>query len=302
MRNLKLFETEAAYAAEEENLVRPNVSHVRESGHNYFHPVGQRDYSREYLTCEVLEDGLLCKIAITQSFPFDMATGYSISYSLNGGEWLDLPSINIMSPDLSTCIPVSDGDIIRFKGINATLNSGNTMCHPIVLYDSTLENPIEFNVYGNIMSIIYGDNFIGQTLFPNGSDANIAGIFQNSNIVDASNLILPATTLTDDCYAGMFENCSSLVNAPELPATTLVDSCYNNMFYGCSNLSYIKAMFTTTPSNTYTQNWVSGVASTGTFVMNSEAIWNVVGTNGIPNGWTIIDENGAPIDVPQPVL
>ena len=59
------------------------------------------------------------------------------------------------------------------------------------------------------------------------------------------------------------------------------------MFYGCTNLNYIKAMFTTSPSSSYTGNWVSGVASSGTFVKNSAASWNVTGVNGIPRGWTV---------------
>lgn len=59
------------------------------------------------------------------------------------------------------------------------------------------------------------------------------------------------------------------------------------MFYKCSNLNYIKAMFTTTPSDSYTYNWVQGVASTGTFVKNAAAAWSVTGDNGIPTGWTI---------------
>jgi hypothetical protein len=59
------------------------------------------------------------------------------------------------------------------------------------------------------------------------------------------------------------------------------------MFNGCTKLNYIKAMFTTTPSNTYTQNWVSGVAATGTFVKNSAATWNVTGVNGVPSRWTV---------------
>jgi len=46
-------------------------------------------------------------------------------------------------------------------------------------------------------------------------------------------------------------------------------------------------MFTTTPSNTYTNSWVLGVASTGTFVKNSAATWDVTGTSGIPEGWTV---------------
>jgi hypothetical protein len=35
------------------------------------------------------------------------------------------------------------------------------------------------------------------------------------------------------------------------------------------------------------RGWVDGVASSGTFVKNSEATWYVTGDNGIPEGWTI---------------
>lgn len=102
---------------------------------------------------------------------------------------------------------------------------------------------------------------------------------------------LPATTLFKDCYRQMFRGCSKLTQAPVLPATTLVSSCYWQMFYGCSSLNYIKAMFTTTPASSYTSNWVKGVASSGTFVKNSAASWNVTGNAGVPSGWTVQTAN-----------
>ena len=98
---------------------------------------------------------------------------------------------------------------------------------------------------------------------------------------------LPATTLASTCYGYMFKGCTSLTTAPELPATTLADRCYECMFYNCTNLSYIKAMFTTTPGNSYTSSWVKSVKATGTFVKNSAAAWNVTGIHGIPSGWTV---------------
>ena len=98
---------------------------------------------------------------------------------------------------------------------------------------------------------------------------------------------LPATTLAESCYGTMFQGCTSLTTAPVLSATTLVNNCYNYMFWGCSNLNYIKAMFITTPSTTYTNKWVNGVAASGTFVKNSAATWDVSGTNGVPTGWTV---------------
>ena len=59
------------------------------------------------------------------------------------------------------------------------------------------------------------------------------------------------------------------------------------MFYNCRSLNYIKAMFTTTPGYSYTSSWVTNVASSGTFVKNSAAAWNVSGNNGIPSNWTV---------------
>lgn len=88
-------------------------------------------------------------------------------------------------------------------------------------------------------------------------------------------------------FVDLFYNCKSLVTAPELSATELKFKCFHYTFDGCSNLKYIKAMFTTTPSSTYTQNWVNGVASTGTFVKNKDATWDVTSVNGIPTGWTV---------------
>ena len=46
-------------------------------------------------------------------------------------------------------------------------------------------------------------------------------------------------------------------------------------------------MFKTTPSTAYTNSWVRGVASSGTFVKNVAATWNVTGVHGIPEGWTV---------------
>ena len=97
---------------------------------------------------------------------------------------------------------------------------------------------------------------------------------------------LPATTLFRSCYNSMFMYCTSLTSAPELPAETLVNSCYKYMFKECPNLNYVKAMFKTLSSG-YIDGWLFNVSSTGTFVKNSAATWNVTGASGIPSGWTV---------------
>ena len=48
---------------------------------------------------------------------------------------------------------------------------------------------------------------------------------------------LPVKELKQNCYDKMFYGCSSLTKAPELPATQLAERCYNEMFLGCKNLT-----------------------------------------------------------------
>lgn len=98
---------------------------------------------------------------------------------------------------------------------------------------------------------------------------------------------MPATTLASSCYSGMFWGCSSLTIAPELPATTLANRCYDSMFKNCSSLNYIKCLaISGINTNNSTTDWVSGVASLGTFVKATTATWPT-GNNGIPTDWTV---------------
>ena len=97
---------------------------------------------------------------------------------------------------------------------------------------------------------------------------------------------LSATTLQSYCYAGMFYGCTSLTKSPTLPVGTLVTGCYNSMFYGCSSLNEITCYATNATSNTYTDNWVYGVAASGTFKSTSGVTWTT-GVHGVPTGWTV---------------
>ena len=64
-----------------------------------------------------------------------------------------------------------------------------------------------------------------------------AYMFNQCSLLTKVPEILPATTLANNCYDYMFLNCISLTKAPELPATTLEYGCYDNMFSGCSSLT-----------------------------------------------------------------
>ena len=99
---------------------------------------------------------------------------------------------------------------------------------------------------------------------------------------------LPAETLASSCYYQLFSNCTGLTAAPELPATKLAAYCYYWMFYGCSNLSSVTVGFSSfDTSNSSTNDWLNGTASTGTFYCTDPSAFGSVdrGTSTIPEGW-----------------
>ena len=248
---LHLYKTKQAHDADYNGSAyeEPWVAYVmatEEVSYNKHH-----DYSLEYLTFTALESG-----TFTLTIPSDVDTSYleSVSYSTDGGQnWTTTQNgatyITVTTPTINA------GEKVLWKGIGVSMAASNRVT-------SQFSSTGNYKVSGNVMSLLYGDNFSSASSFSAGSTYNFTRLFRDSiHLVMASDLILPATTL--------------------------VSNCYMYMFYNCSNLNYIKAMFTTTPSNTYTSNWVRGIAATGTFVKNSAAQWNVTGIHGVPSGWTV---------------
>lgn len=100
--------------------------------------------------------------------------------------------------------------------------------------------------------------------------------------------IIRATSATSTQWMReMFYGCKLITEAPDLPILTLASNCYYRMFYNCSALNYIKMMATDISASNCLYQWVTGVASSGTFVKNSAASWTTTGVNGIPSGWTV---------------
>jgi hypothetical protein len=73
-------------------------------------------------------------------------------------------------------------------------------------------------------------------------------MFQRSGLVNISNFVLPATTLTRRCYAAFCQECHDLrtVNPNMLPAPTLAEGCYDQMFIWCENLIAAPVLIATT--------------------------------------------------------
>ena len=252
---------------------------------------GGGNVTNNYLTMLALEDGFQAKFS-----------GNTVEYKIDSGEWTILAS-NTYTPT------VNAGQRIYFKA---------NLTPALYLGIGIFSTNKRYNLEGNCMSMLYGDEAEGKTDLT-GKDYAFKNLFSGSTyLVEVERDFLPATTLANYCYSYMFKGCTSLVTAPELPATTVASSCYYQMFYGCtslvtapelpattlsaydcyrdmfngcSNLNNITMLATDISENQCLDSWVKNVSSTGTFIKNPDMTSLQSGVNGIPSGWTVKDYN-----------
>ena len=264
------------------------------------------DYSQDYFTIKMTD----YYVGVSPYIFFDKHGTGSLYYSSdNGATWSEMSTSKLY---------LNRGTYI-FKGNLVP----KTTSYPLddELGIGTFELDFKSGeVSGNIMSLLYGDNFINQTSLV-GKEYAFANLFRGNTYVNefyANNLILPSDTvegcyyrmfyyfdsgnggllsgpelpstiLTTKCYYGLFEHCSSLTTAPELLATTLADGSYRSLFNNCTSLNYIKCLATNISASNCTVNWTNNVAASGTFVKDaSMSSWST-GTSGIPSGWVQIN-------------
>lgn len=192
----------------------------------------KRDYSKEYLTIEAVDNSVLVsfKLGATSG----MSASKDIQYSRDKSNWT---TVSFGPPENIPQVVLDKGEKLYLKGDNLTYsdysdddNNEFYKCNIKITGDNS-----NAKLYGNIMSLLYADNFANQTTLHN--RCTFGSLFMGSTaLTDASNLILPATTLSDRCYQGMFSDCSSLISIPKLPATTLAPWCYSGMFENCTSL------------------------------------------------------------------
>jgi hypothetical protein len=306
MKYYHYFGTESEYnQARDNNYEEPWLSYTEGKGLDYNKP----DYTKIPFTIAALGSGNISWALGTKT----------VQYSKNGGTWEAM--------DSETTISVVDGDEVQFKGTNTDYDSNTisstaqfNVCRNIMsLTDgnnfktaSTINSSAFKSLFGSCSNLISAGN-LKLPIMTLASDCYNSMFYNCTGLITApelpattlasgcyrymfqlcSNLIngpkqLPAQTLTSSCYRSMFMGCTSLVTAPELLATgSLAPYCYAVMFDGCTKLNYVKALFTNIISTNYTQNWLRNVSSTGTFVKNINAQWDVTGAYGIPSGWTV---------------
>lgn len=232
------------------------------------------DYSQDYFT--IVPGDIDCDIQFTKATRSDVLYYAFLRNDIGiWDEWEEYDSYII----------VNAGQKVRFKG-TLTPNEDDGIGHFAITGNCSVE--------GNAMSLLFDDNFSGQTDLTGKNYAFLDLFNECSSLTSAENLVLPATTLSTNCYKRMFRMCTSLTTAPTLPAATYgsqFNTCYGSMFYGCASLNSITCLATSI-SSFRTASWVEGVAASGTFTKNANATGWTTGTNGIPSGWTVVDYSG----------
>lgn len=242
--------------------------------------LGTTEISKIYLGSTEITSGYLGTASIYSSGPVvDYTEPFYIKNPNNSAITATIKRSNSQAPSLS--IQYSS-DKTTWTNLGTTSTSGLTISVPAnskmyfrcstdywaySSYYNYFTATSSFNIGGNILSLLYGSNFTGnETSLPSVSSASfysLRSVFKDSvNLIDASRLMLPATTLLTGCYQYMFSGCTGLTTAPEtLPATTLQTNCYQQMFYGCTSLTTPPTLPATTLANDCYNNMFSGCTS-----------------------------------------
>ena len=179
--------------------------------------------SGTYLTFVVVEPS---------SFSFSGTIGRAgtnlIQYSLDNGVTWSEPLNEVTTEVLPS------GSKVMWKG---NMHGNSHYVSSSVSYDGVgkFSSTGYFNLEGNIMSLIYSDNYSGTTI-PNQTDIFYALFRGCSKLISAKNLALPNNTF-QGCYNRMFSGCTSLIELPMLPTTELSPYCYVYMFSECTSLT-----------------------------------------------------------------
>lgn len=204
-----------------------------------------QDMTSTPLTLEATTEG---DITFSVTYQYDHPVVLTpIEYKINDGSWTTyswptdeaaIKSGGDWPHTFGNAIHVLVGDKVAFRGNNA-FYYGNGKG-----FESHIASTADVYVYGNFMSLIHAADFA--TNYAMTGDWNFAKLFRKEGAQPwdppmtvttikshpTNDIVLPATSLTNNCYTGLFAGCKGITRAPELPSTTMTVGCYQEMFRG----------------------------------------------------------------------
>ena len=183
----------------------------------------------DYLCFTALDDNT--QFTFTKYINLPNTTIPSISYSLDGGDtWTEVAMSGSGNEDIVTTPAVNAGGKVLWKAEAARFALSQDKY-------STFNANGRFNVSGNIMSLLYGDNHYDKT-DTKSYTYSFGSLFRDStNLIDASQLKLPRGHMNAADLLGLFFGCTSLVHGAPLYAPNIPDSCCYWMYRGCTSMT-----------------------------------------------------------------
>ena len=216
-----------------------------------------------------------------QTFMMKAINGYEISgleYSVNNGKWATV--------EAGTEVPFGGANgTLRLRGTNITGTASSWSTYSTI----TFTKDVNVTCTGDIRTLLNWEKY--KTV--DTKNAKFCFLFQQCSVLTSAPE-LPATTLAEDCYQGMFWCCTNLESAPELPATTLMNNCYESMFLDCTKLSTVTML---APSDQisekayccynllYNAGTDETVKSRTLKVMDADAYTALEGKGYLPDNW-----------------
>ena len=239
------------------------------AGYSYGYDIGYADgeddgyaeattpYNDQYFTLEAfdVDDKGMPGLEITNN-------GVDIYYSSDGGNtWTSITSGS------AATIGITEGTKVMLKGTNNTLwvDDGNDAYCGLVFTGSDAN----FKAYGNVMSLLEGDNF-GIQLNTNYSDQFHSLFIDFANLKHAKDIVLPTNgELVSYAFSEMFSGCTNLEDAPVIctapSRAALGQATYSDMFVSCDNLKYVVVVTDQAIATESTQGEGYDVLEIGTF-------------------------------------
>ena len=212
-----------------------------------------RTYRHQYFTTEALADNCVLTLNIAKNVSTTNVKGFY--YSRDRITWT--PILNTANTSQTVSLPaINTGEKYYWKGVNFAISENGTYSESTTLKNVHLSASANFKVYGNMFSMLYGDDFIGKNYFPDDTVNYIySGFFLNNTyLIDASNLYFPGQhtkgftyTTTDtvdptpdeviNSFNDLFNGCTNLEYGPIIEMLTIIgNSSIKRLFKNCTNL------------------------------------------------------------------
>lgn len=251
-----------------------------------------RSYRHQYFTTEALANNCVFTLSIAKNVDPNIVTGFY--YSHDRITWT--PILNVAGETQSVSLPaINTGEKYYWKGVNYALSQNGQYKEDTTLKNVHISSSQNFKVYGNMFSMLWGDDFIGKNYFPNDTtDYIYAGFFWNSTkLIDAQNLYFPgqhtkgfnANNASDNptsdevinSFNDLFNGCSNLEYGPIIEMLTIVgNSSIKRMFRGCSKLKSATFYVIITPTGSQVANdiWSNVTVANLTLYLPTISTWN----------------------------